>query len=160
MSFVHIKDPQKRDEIVANYLTSLVKMKSGNIQEHTKDLIPQEDDKKEKNEQDAVTQKEINIPNQHKIVKHFGNLELREDGKHQMEDVLKFHIGNGIQFLPGDINGLQIKLDYLLAEYRAGNTSATRNQIVAIADELLRRKQLSRTKYNSINNCIIQHLEE
>ena len=74
-------------------------------------------------------------------------------------DVLKFHIGNGIQFLPGDINGLQIKLDYLLAEYRAGNTSATRNQIVAIADELLRRKQLSRTKYNSINNCI-QHLEE
>ena len=159
MSFVHIKDPQKRDEIVANYLTSLVKMKSGNIQEHTKDLIPQEYDKEEKNEQDAVTQKEINIPNQHKIVKHFGNLELREDGKHQMEDVLKFHIGNGIQFLPGDINGLQIKLDYLLAEYRAGNTSATRNQIVAIADELLRRKQLSRTKYNSINNCI-QHLEE
>ena len=159
MSFVHIKDPQKRDEIVTDYLTSLVKMKSGNIQEHTKELISREDAKKEKNKQDLVTLKEINIPNQHKIVKHFGNLELTEDGKHQMEDVLKFHIGNGIQFLPGDINGLQIKLDYLLAEYRAGNTSATRNQIVAIADELLRRKQLSRTKYNSINNCI-QHLEE
>lgn len=159
MSFVHIKDPEKRDEIVADYLTSLVKKKNAIIQEHTKDLILQksieDETKEEKNEQDAVELNEINIPNR-KLVKYFGILEQSSsDGKRQMvNDVLKFHIGNGIQFLPGDISGLQIKLDYLLAEYHAGNTSATRNQIVAIADELLRRKQISQAKYNNINNFI------
>ena len=66
----------------------------------------------------------------------------------------KFHGGNGIQFLPGDIKGLQKKLHYLLGEYHAGNISATRNQIVAIADELLRRNHLSRAEYNNINNFI------
>ena len=39
MSFVHIKDPKKRDEIVADYLASLVGTTKGINQEHTKDLI-------------------------------------------------------------------------------------------------------------------------
>ena len=116
LSFLHIKDPQKRDEIVADYLASTIikkKKKSENIQESAKD--------------DFALQ-HSDIPN----------------------------IDKKIQFLPGDINGLQLKLDYLLAEYREGNTSATRNQIVAIIDELLRRKQLSQAKYNNINNFIQQ----
>ena len=47
-----------------------------------------------------------------------------------------------IQFLPGDIKGLETKLNYLLGEYRAGNRSSlTRDQIVSILDELLRRKR-------------------
>ena len=125
-TFLQIKDPQKRDEIVQDYLASLVvTKKNGDIQQQHKDnLIFQE--------------------------------HLEDDGKYQMENVLKTHIGKGIQFLPGDINGLRIKLDYLIAEYRAGNTSATRNEIVAIIDELLRRKQLSPEKYNNINNFIQQ----
>ena len=32
--------------------------------------------------------------------------------------------GNGIQFLPGDIKGLPTKLNYLFAEYQAGNRSS------------------------------------
>ena len=64
-----------------------------------------------------------------------------------------------IQFLPGDISGLQTKLTYLLAEYQAGNTFATRNQIVAIADELLRRRQLSQEQYNNISSIIQLHIE-
>ena len=63
-----------------------------------------------------------------------------------------------IQFLPGDIKGLQTKLTYLLAEYRAGNTFATRNQIVAVTDELFRRGHLSTEQYHYINS-IIQHTE-
>ena len=65
----------------------------------------------------------------------------------------------GIQFLPGDIKGLQTKLTYLLAEYRAGNTFATRNQIVAIADELLQRKHLSQEQYRNIGSIIQLHTE-
>ena len=61
-----------------------------------------------------------------------------------------------IQFLPGDIKGLQTKLGYLLAEYQAGNTFATRNQIIAVADELFRRGHLSSERYRNINS-IIQH---
>ena len=64
------------------------------------------------------------------------------------------HGGSGIQFLPTDINALQTKLSYLLGEFRAGNNLATRNEIVAIADNLLRRKRLSRAEYRKINNFL------
>ena len=63
--------------------------------------------------------------------------------------------GSGIQFLPTDINSLQVKLSYLLGEFQAGNkSSATRNEIVAIADNLLRRKSISRAEYRKINNFL------
>ena len=56
-------------------------------------------------------------------------------------------------FLPGDIKGLTTKLNLLLAEFQAGNTT-TRNEIVSILDELLRRKRMSRKEYTSINNYL------
>ena len=62
--------------------------------------------------------------------------------------------GHGIEFLPSDIISLKQELVYLLGEYRAGNTSATRNQIVAIADNLLKRKHISKLEYRTINDFI------
>ena len=41
----------------------------------------------------------------------------------------------------------------MLAEFKAGNYN-TRNQIVAILDELKRRKQLTNKKYKEINNFL------
>ena len=70
------------------------------------------------------------------------------------ENFKKFAQGEGIDFLPSDINSLQAKLAYLLGEYRAGNTSATRNEIVAIADNLLKRKHISKAEYKRINNFL------
>ena len=70
------------------------------------------------------------------------------------ENFKKFAKGEGIDFLPSDINSLQAKLAYLLGEYRAGNTSATRNEIVAIADNLLKRKHISKAEYKRINNFL------
>ena len=66
---------------------------------------------------------------------------------------LKQQHGNGVvQLLPGDIKGFETKLNYLLGEYRAGNRSFyTRNEIVSILDELLRRKRISRKEYQNIN---------
>ena len=58
--------------------------------------------------------------------------------------------GTGIQFLPGDINGLIEQLRLLLGEYRAGNKSSTRNKIVAILDQLLRRNYLNQEEYNAV----------
>ena len=66
------------------------------------------------------------------------------------------HGGDSIEFLPADKKGLQTKFAYLLGEFRAGNTSATRNQIVAISDELLRRKVISRREYQTVNDYIQQ----
>ena len=143
MSFLYINDPQKREEIVVAYLTN---RKKGILGGETPIIQEQEDDNEPK---------EFHLPIDCKIVQHFKNMEVpAAEGKQNMDHVMKLHIGNGIQFLPGDINGLQIKLDYLLAEYHAGNTSATRSQIVAITDELLRRKVISQAKYNSINTYI------
>ena len=67
--------------------------------------------------------------------------------------------GDGIvQFLPGDIKGLTTKLNLLLAEFAAGNRSSTRNEIVYILDELLRRKKISRKEYSDINSYLAQCL--
>ena len=70
------------------------------------------------------------------------------------EEVKEEKGGDGIQFLPGDIKGLTSKLSLLLAEYRAGNKSSTRNQIVSILDELKRRKRISKKEYRDINTFI------
>ena len=58
--------------------------------------------------------------------------------------------GTGIVFLPGDIRGLIEQLHLLLAEYRAGNKVATKNQIVAILDQLLKRSYLTQEEYNGV----------
>ena len=62
--------------------------------------------------------------------------------------------GSGIQFLPKDIKGLTTKLNLLLGEYAAGNRTSTRNEIVSILDELLRRKKISRKEYTDINSYL------
>ena len=62
-----------------------------------------------------------------------------------------------IEFLPSDITSLQTKLSYLLGEYRAGNTSATRNEIVAIADNLLKRKHITKAEYRQINDYLLSY---
>jgi hypothetical protein len=66
------------------------------------------------------------------------------------EEGEKENFGSGIQFLPGDINGLIRQLHLLLAESRAGNKSSTRNQIVAILDQLLRLNYLNQEEYNAV----------
>ena len=58
--------------------------------------------------------------------------------------------GGRIEYLPSDIKSLQTKLSYLLATSQAGNKSATRNKIIAIADNLLQRNSISRKKYRQI----------
>ena len=65
-----------------------------------------------------------------------------EDSFQHASRLNKNNDGDGIQFLPGDIKGLETKLNYLLAKYRAGNRSSlTRNQSVSILDELLRKEK-------------------
>ena len=77
-----------------------------------------------------------------------------KEKQEEKEDVEEKKSGSGVQFLPGDIKGLQTKLNLLLGEYRAGNKSSTRNQIVSILDELKRRKRLSKKDYREINTFI------
>ena len=69
-----------------------------------------------------------------------------------LEEITK-HMGKGISFLPSDINSLADRLNLLLAEFNAGN-GATRNEIVAIVDNLLERKKLSRAEAKEINSYL------
>ena len=57
--------------------------------------------------------------------------------------------GDGVVFLPGDINGLTKKLQLLAAEFFAGNTTV-RNELVHVLDALVRLKQLTRLEYTNI----------
>ena len=61
----------------------------------------------------------------------------------------KGYKGEGVVYLPGDINGLAKKLQLLAAEFFAGNTIA-RNELVRVLDALLRLKQLTRKEYTNI----------
>ena len=85
-----------------------------------------------------------------------GELSSHHEGTEATRSINQQHDGDGvIQFLPGDIKGLETKLNYLLGEYRAGNRSSyTRNEIVSILDELLRRKTISRKEYQDINTFL------
>ena len=113
------------------------------------------------------TDKDLNV--YHQLVEHTNvmnhpkNIEpnSRPTATYKWQHIFskKFAAGNGIQYLPGDIKGLQAKLDYLLGEYRAGNTFATHNQIVAIADELLRRRHLSQEQYYRISSILQEYLK-
>ena len=77
-----------------------------------------------------------------------------------LQDGMESHQNGGggdgiIQFLPGDIKGLETKLNYLLGEYRARKRSSLkRNLIVSILDVLLRRKTISRKEYREINTFL------
>ena len=62
-------------------------------------------------------------------------------------------VGTGITFLPSHIKSLKHDLKLLLGEFRAGNR-ATRNEIVAIVDNLLERKKISKTEAEDINNFL------
>ena len=57
--------------------------------------------------------------------------------------------GEGVVYLPGDINRLTKKLQLLAAEFFAGNTTV-RNELVHVLDALLRLKQLTRKEYTNI----------
>ena len=80
------------------------------------------------------------------------------DGEKWYDTKYSLKNGEGIQFLPADIKGLTSKLNLLLAEYDAGNRSSTRNEIVAILDELLRRKEISQKEYKHINSYLAKCL--
>ena len=61
----------------------------------------------------------------------------------------KDYKGDGVVYLPGDINGLTKKLQLLAEEFFAGNTTV-RNELVHVLDALLRLKQLARKEYTNI----------
>ena len=97
--------------------------------------------------------------NKYKLLEklYWGEGQEEQEGEGILEDVMRKQfpgiVGYGIEFLPGDIQGLLSKLGLLLAEFKAGNYN-TRNQIVAILDELKRRKQLTNKKYKEINTFL------
>ena len=61
--------------------------------------------------------------------------------------------GSGIKFLPGTIKALREKLNLLLGEYKAGNTT-TRNELVAVLDQLRSRKAISEENYRAVNSSL------
>ena len=67
--------------------------------------------------------------------------------------ILQTHIGEGITFLPTNINSLRDRLNLLLAEFNAGNR-ATRNEIVAIVDNLVDRNKLQKAAAKEINHYL------
>ena len=141
MSFINIEDPKKRDQIVADYLATIKRVQQRSEDENTVGL-------------DKQTQLECTFNPVIKATKQSTRSikESLDPIREELKTVREPVSASGI-FLPGDIKGLETKLNLLLAEFQAGNTS-TRNEIVFILDELLRRKRMSRKEYTEINNYV------
>jgi len=75
-----------------------------------------------------------------------------DDDKENIEDS-NVQCKSKVVYLPGTIERLREKLLLLLAEFEAGNT-ATRNEIVAILDELWNRNAIDEQSYIDFNNRI------
>ena len=72
-----------------------------------------------------------------------------EDGSSQKKEV-----GSGIvSILPGTIKGLLDKLKLLFAEFIAGNTT-TRNELVAVLDQLRKQGRITEKQYTTINTFL------
>ena len=67
--------------------------------------------------------------------------------------------GEGVIYLPSTIKALEDKLKVLLAEYNAGNQTSTRNEIIPIADALLKRKAITQGEYKDINTFLSSRLQ-
>ena len=61
--------------------------------------------------------------------------------------------GKGISFLPSDVKSLKSRLNLLLSEFNAGNR-ATRNEIVAIVDNLVGQRKLTKAEARDINHYV------
>ena len=170
MSFLCIKDPNKRNEIIAEYWAHKKGKSDDDTTTNDNQLkLKEKDDEQQCNNDQVlygieVANRKKNVMNMlksedmdakidQKILRSIKGIKRKYRNGPGGVPVMK-QIDHGITFLPGDIIGLQTKLNYLLGEYRAGNTFATHNQIVAITDELLRRKHLSRVQYHNINSLI------
>ena len=65
-----------------------------------------------------------------------------------------FYKGEGVVYLPGDINGLARKLQLLAAEFFAGNTTV-RNELLHVLDALLRLQQVTCKEYTNITARLV-----
>jgi len=107
----------------------------------------------------------INIPNKTEVSQKPGNTAkmrfLKEVGivndeaeSDEYEDPLSESEdkkeGEGVSFLPGNIEGLLEQFRLLFAEFCAGNKSSTKKQMVAILDQLLKRGYLNQDEYNAM----------
>ena len=75
----------------------------------------------------------------------------RQDEDQNNDDVE--NSGSGIYFLPSSINALFKKLELLVGEFLAGNTT-TRNELVAVLDQLRSRGSVSEKEYRDINSLL------
>ena len=67
-------------------------------------------------------------------------------------------IGQGVVYLPASVEGLREKFCLLAAEYKAGNTT-TRNELVAVIDELRRRDLITEKQYIGCNDWLNEEEE-
>ena len=61
--------------------------------------------------------------------------------------------GGSVSFLPSDIDGLWQKLKLLRAEYKSGNKT-TRNELVAVLDELKQQGGITEEEYAKLNTSL------
>ena len=85
---------------------------------------------------------------------------LKEEGEAELDlnviaDVIKnTKVGRGLKFLPTTINDLKTKLQSLIKDTATKGIDAIKSELLAILDELLHKKGITKDEYTSINEDI------
>ena len=72
---------------------------------------------------------------------------------HQVAEIIKdTKVGQGMEFMPRKLSDLTKQLQIWLQELAETKTSEVRNKVVAVLEELLRRKDISQERYATIKD--------
>ena len=84
---------------------------------------------------------------------YFKIIEMKDLTMNKLIPVIKeTKIGRGLDFMPRKTSELLNQLKLWVSEFAEKGTSILRAQILAALDELLQRKAISKTEYNSMKN--------
>ena len=84
---------------------------------------------------------------------NFKIIEMKDLTMNKLITVIKeTKIGRGLDFMPRKTSELLNQLKLWVSEFAEKGTSILRAQILAALDELLQRKAISKTEYNSMKN--------
>ena len=72
----------------------------------------------------------------------------------EYQDYCRKITGKGIQFLPNSVKELFGKLKFLAAEFITTGSTAIRNELVAVMDDLKERRFISEKEYTAINTML------
>ena len=148
MSFIKIKDPRRREELIKDFIETMKRIKDNFVARK----VGESDCEKLKLIKPFVRLIEEEKQEEFKkeLSRYYNEEETEDEDK---DDPQLSTSGEGLKILPSDPNALLERFDLLFSSQKAGHTGV-RNEIVSILDELKRQGVINTKDYKKLNSII------